>query len=112
MLLSTGCLAMSLMLTVVSTPDGNCMCAYDGLACRRVAGDTGGSFLDFLVWFLTYIGPGLTQDGIDFPDVDLRVKLNMRSCGVVLVAVHSKDLIECSASGNTISQSESFKFRE
>ena len=58
------------------------------------------------------MGPGFTQEGIDFPDVDFRVKLNMRSCGVALVAVHSKDLIEWRASGRTDSHSESGILRE
>ena len=82
---SSGWRATSLMLTVVSTPDGKRTCAHDGLVWNSVAGVTGGSCLDFRVWFFTYIGPGLTQEGIVFPDVDFREKLNILSCGVVLV---------------------------
>lgn len=60
----------------------------------------GGSCLFDLVWFLTHIGPGFIQEGIEVPDVELRLYLNNLSLdGVTLVIVQSKDLIEWSASG-------------
>ena len=70
--LALGSRATSLILTVVSAPDGKRMWAYSGFAWRRVAGVTGASNLLRRVWFLTNIGPGLTQDRMDLPAVDLR----------------------------------------
>ena len=51
---------------------------------------TGGAPLLNLGWFLMYTGPGFIQDGIDFPEVDFREKLNNFSWGVVFVAVHKR----------------------
>ena len=53
----------------------------------------------------TRTGPGfLNQVGIDSPNDERRAKLNIRSCGVALIDVQRNDLIECRASGRTISQ--------
>ncbi|KFD50069.1 hypothetical protein M513_09029, partial [Trichuris suis] len=38
----------------------------------------------------------------DMPVDDRRLNVNSRSCGVALLAVHSKERMECKASGSTI----------
>ena len=72
------------------------MWMYWGFVRSQVAGITRVSYLLFWAWFLTKTGPGTSYNGTDFLGVTFLLSL---SYGVV--AVQSKDLMECKASGKT-----------
>ena len=90
--------------TADSLPSGYRMCAYAGFTLVNSTSSTSGSFLLLRTNRLSITLPGVdNQVGKEDPQGERRWNPNNLSCGVVFVAVESKDLIECSTFGSTIS---------
>ena len=87
------------------------MSAYWGLHSNNATSSTSGSNLEFLTLFFIRTGPGeVSHDGKVVPDSDRLLNEKNLSCGVALVAVHSREHIECSACGRICSQLLSGRF--
>ena len=90
--------------TVDSLPSGYRMCAYAGFTLVNSTSSTSGSFLLLRTNRLSITLPGAdNQVGKEDPQGERRWNPKNLSWGVVFVAVESKDLIECSTFGSTIS---------
>ena len=90
--------------TVDSLPYGYRMCAYAGFTLVNSTSSTSGSFLLFRTNRLSITLPGAdNQVGKEDPQGERRCNPKNLSWGVVFVAVESKDLIEGSTFGSTMS---------
>ena len=99
--------------TMTSRPFCNLTRAWVGEAWMSSTSSTRKLFLLVRTWRFNKIGPGEdSQDGTDVPRVKRQLNVKNRSWGVVLVAVHSKERMECNTSIKTTSHFDKGQFRD
>ena len=100
--------AKSRIETITSRSSVCRMWAYWGFASSKSISSTRSSYLPARTWRRSRTGSGTdSQLGNECPLGDRRWYAKSLSWGMTVVAVHSKDLIECSTSGSTYSHCDS-----